>query len=341
MKKYVAMLLALVVVVSCIGCGGGKNETTKSAETTKGEAGAENGETKATGSGMEEKDSYSVGICIQDLSNATWATQVNTIQEKCNEMGWSVTAVQHSNDAAKALTQVENFVESGCDFIILQTYEEDALKDTLLAAQKKGICIIGDGTELKCANMNYLNSNYDAGYYGGKALGNWANETFGEDHVLKIAQFQKNESVAVSQRTAGQIDGLKETHPNFELVAEGHPSDSTTAMNETESILTANPDIEAIFNWGDSMALGTLEAVRAMGYDEDKFMIVSVDGTQEALAEIKAGSALKMSCSLGGPVQQAETMVEMLLAYIDGTNEDTYYSPNVPIDISNVDEYLD
>ena len=63
----------------------------------------------------------------------------------------------------------------------------------------------------------------------------------------------------MQDRTDGQIDGLKETHPNFEIVATGNPKDNSTAMDETENILTAHPETEAIFNWGDSMALGTLE----------------------------------------------------------------------------------
>ena len=111
-------------------------------------------------------------------------------------------------------------------------------------------------------------------------------------------------------------------------------------MEDTESVLTAHPEIEAIFNWGDSMALGTLEVVRSQGKDESKFCIVSVDGTQEALVEIKAGSALKMSASLGGPEEQGSDMVKMLKAYVEGTNEDHYYSPTIAVDASNVDEYL-
>lgn len=284
---------------------------------------------------------YSVGISVQDLSNATWATQINTITEKCEEMGWTVTAVQHNNDAAKTITQIENFVSSGCNFIMIQSSAADAIKDAALAAQEQGVCIIGTGTGLDFADMNYTNDNYDAGYLDGKAMGEWINETFGEDYEIQIAQMLYDQIPEVTERTDGQIAGLTEVHPKFEVVANGHPTDAATAMSETENILTAHPDIQAIFNWGDSMAMGSLEAVRAMGYDESKFCIVSVDGTQEALEEIKAGSALKMSCSLGGPVEQGIQQVEMLKAYVEGTNEDHYYSPNIPIDASNVDEYLE
>ena len=89
------------------------------------------------------------------------------------------------------------------------------------------------------------------------------------------------------------------------------------------------------------MALGTLEAVRAMGIDESEFCIVSVDGTEEACNEIMEGSALKMTCSLGGPKEQGAQMVEMLKAYVEGTNEDHYYSPNIAVDATNAKEYLE
>ncbi len=188
--------------------------------------------------------------------------------------------------------------------------------------------------------MNYTNDNYLAGYYCGEFLGNWANETFGEDYVLKVAQYQYDEMTEITDRTDGQIAGLEATHPNYEIVAVANPTDSATAMEATESVLTAHPEIEAIFNWGDSMALGTLEVVRSQGIDEDLFCIVSVDGTDEALAEIKAGSALKMTASLGGPEEQGSDMVKMLVAYVEGTNEDHYYSPTIAVDASNVDDYL-
>ena len=190
------------------------------------------------------------------------------------------------------------------------------------------------------ADMNYTNDNYDAGVRCGRALGEWINETFGEDYNIKIGQSTYDQIPEVTQRTDGQIDGLTEVHPNFELVATDHPTDSSTAMSETENMLTANPDIEALFCWGDSMALGTLEAVRSMGYDESKFGIVSVDGTDEAVAEIAAGSALKMSCSLGGPIVQGDQQFDMMKEWIAGTNEDHYYSPNIAITYKNVEEYL-
>ena len=287
-----------------------------------------------------EDKPISIGITIQDLSNATWAAQVNKMTELANEKGWTVTAVQHDNDAAKCITQIENFTNAGCDFIFVQSSAGKAIESSLQAAQEKGICVVGTGVALDCADMNYTNDNYDAGYRDGLAIGNWANEVFGEDHKLIVAQFQYDEIHEVTERTDGQRDGLTETHPNFEVVAIAHPTDSTTAMNETENVLTAHPDIEVIFNWGDSMALGSLEAARAMGYEGEKFAIVSVDGTDEAVAEIAAGSSLIMSCSLGGPEEQGIQQFEMILAYLEGTNEAHYYSPNITIDRTNAAEFL-
>ncbi|MCI8550083.1 MAG: substrate-binding domain-containing protein [Lachnospiraceae bacterium] len=344
MKKLVAVLLAGLMVLSLAACGGGDSKETEAKKETaaKTEAPADAAETKAEGTAAapEKKDSYSVGITIQDLSNATWATQVNTITEKCEELGWTVTAVQHDNDAQKCITQIENFTNSGCDFIFIQSSAAEAIEDAVKAAQDKGICVIGTGVALDFADMNYTNDNYDAGYRCGQAIGNWANETFGEDHKLMVAQFLYDEIAEVTQRTDGQLDGLKETHPNFEVVANAHPTDSATAMTETENVLTAHPEIEVIFNWGDSMALGSLEAVRSMKREDENMAIVSVDGTDEAVTEIAAGSSLIMSCSLGGPEEQGIQQFDMLQAYIAGTNEDHYYSPNITIDRSNAKDYV-
>ena len=181
----------------------------------------------------EAADTYKVGMTVQDLSNATWAAQINEITEQCEEMGWTVTATQNDNDAAKTVTQIENFVSSGCDFIIIQSSQYEAIKDTIANAQEQGICVIGDGVALENADMNYTNDNYAAGVLCGEAMGNWINETFGEDYEIKLGQFLYDDMYEVTQRTDGQIEGLTNTHPNFEIVATANPNDSTTAMNET------------------------------------------------------------------------------------------------------------
>ncbi len=337
MKKFLACLLALTLIFALCACAG-QTQNDSQNQTNEDPSDA----TDSNVSNSPDGKAHAVGITVQDLANVTWAQQIEAMTDECATMGWTVTAVQNDGDAAKTITQIENFVNAGCDFIFIQSFTGQAIADAIEAAQAAGVCVIGTGTTLEQADINYVNDNYEAGYLGGVALGEWVNETFGEDHNIAIGQFWLDlDMPGATDRSDGQIDGLTETHPNFELVAmDSTPADASTAMTATENMMAAHPEIQAICNWGDSMALGTLEVIRSKGIDESQFAIISVDGTKEACEEIAAGSALIMSCSLGGPVEQGLAQVDIMRAYLEGTNEDLYYSPNEAVTKANVEEYM-
>lgn len=344
MKKIIALGLAVCMVIGVTACAAAPAPAAP-APAEQPAATAEAAAPEEAKAGTEETDgtgTHSIGMCIQDLSNATWAAQTDEIQRQCDEEGWTFSCVQHSLDPAKAITQIENFINSNCDFIVIQCTFADALEEVIKTAHDKGITVIGDGGDLRpYCDVQYINDNYAAGLLCGEVLGNWINEAYGEDTEVEIATMVKESSVNVTNRVLGQLDGISSVHPSYKVVAEGHATDAASAMTETENILTANPNCAAITNWGDSMALGTLETARAMGYTPDKFAIIGIDGTQEAIAEILAGSSLIASTSLGGPVEQGADMMNIIRAIIDGTNEDLYTSPNFLIDRTNAAEYYE
>ena len=332
MKKLLIGILVLVMLFSVAACGNSA-VTTEQAPVQQGEVSPE------TAVAPEENTTHAVGFTISDLSNPTWAAMTDVIESECEARGWTFTAIQHDGDGAKIIQTVENFISTGCDFIVLETGMEEAVADVLQQAKDAGCCIVAAGTPLQIADINLLNDNYDAGYLSGVALGKWFNEVYGEDHEALIAQMVFDYDI-ITDRTNGQLDGLASVHPNYRVVATGYPEDAATAMTETENILTAHPEIEAITHWGDSMALGSLETARAMGYTADNFALVSIDGTKEACAEIKAGSSLIASTSMGTPEGQGQFIFDVLLNYTNGIFEETSLLPNTLVDASNVDEYL-
>jgi ribose transport system substrate-binding protein len=65
------------------------------------------------------------------------------------------------------------------------------------------------------------------------------------------------------------------------------------ALKAAEDLLQGNADIKAIFCINDETALGTLSAIEAKGKKD--VIIVGYDAAPEAVAKIKAGTALKAS----------------------------------------------
>ena len=89
-------------------------------------------------------------------------------------------------------------------------------------------------------------------------------------------------------REQGFKEGLK-AHPELKLVAEqSSQSDYNTALTVTENILTANPDLDAIFAANEPGVLGAAEAVRQAGKAGD-ITIVGWDGNPKEVEAVRDG----------------------------------------------------
>lgn len=116
-------------------------------------------------------------------------------------------------------------------------------------------------------------------------------------------------------RAAGFEAALRDV-PAVKIVAR-QPANSERALGMTvmENILTAHPDLKAVFATNDQMALGAMEAVEARGLG-GKIAIVGFDATQEAVRAISEG---KMSASVAQrPAEMGRRSVQAALAIIDG-----------------------
>ncbi len=92
--------------------------------------------------------------------------------------------------------------------------------------------------------------------------------------------------------TDDRIDGAMEVleDSGVEVVAElAADSDRAQARAATSDALQSNPDLSIIVAANDDMALGAVEAVRAAKPDFEDFLIVGVDGTEDAVDSIIAG----------------------------------------------------
>ena len=82
-----------------------------------------------------------------------------------------------------------------------------------------------------------------------------------------------------------------------------------------EDIITANPDVKAVFCANDNMALGAVEALKAAGKLED-VIVVGFDANPDAAASILAG---EMTASIAqSPYNMGRFGVVYGLAAIQG-----------------------
>lgn len=116
-------------------------------------------------------------------------------------------------------------------------------------------------------------------------------------------------------RAAGFLETIA-TAPGLQVVSR-QPANSERSLGLTvmENILTAHPDIKAVFATNDQMALGAVEAIQARK-PQTGIVVVGFDATGEAVRAIVEG---RMSASVAQrPFEMGRRSVEAALTLIDG-----------------------
>jgi ribose transport system substrate-binding protein len=296
---------------------------------------------QAGGARQGSQKAVRIGWSVQDLSNPIWAAMSEQYQKVCEARGWEFTPVDCAADSGKQITQIENFITSGVNVIILQPADPNSLADVTEKAHAKGIKMIGQGISFPQADVNVVDDNSLAGMMVGETAGKWIVERYGTRDSVEVAYFDWPYIKEAIDRGDGFDKGLAKTVPNARKVANAAAANVTDGMNHAESMLQANPNIKAFLCFGDGPGLGVCEVLESKGVNPNDYGIFAIDATEEAMAKIKSGKTpFRMSVNLGAPDEKVKIMVDVIEKVLAGTAEKWYYNPIYMVDRSNVDQYL-
>lgn len=289
-----------------------------------------------------EEDAIKIGVAWQDLSEQTFAEFSSFMQEYApSEYGAEITIVSADWSAPTQVTQVENFIESGCDAIIVGPVDPASLADVTKKAIDEGIYVLSYAAHIDNYSAEYLVDDYNTGYAAGEAAAQWINDKLGGKAEYGVLDLPINDRLIA--RAQGMIDAITEKAPEATKVAQSDGGGATAdGMNDTEDFLQAHPDMKVIVSIGDGGAIGANEAVKASGMDYSDFGIFAVDATQEGLQKIKNNEPLRGSVSIGGPIVQGGYMIDTVVAMVKGEEfeRDGLMTYKV-IDQSNCEEYAE
>jgi ribose transport system substrate-binding protein len=127
--------------------------------------------------------------------------------------------------------------------------------------------------------------------------------------------------------------------PELKMVAQQSADfDRNKAMDVMETIMQANPNIDAVFCGNDAMALGAYQAVLAAG-KADKVKIFGFDGSDDAINGIAEGKIAATVMQF--PVLMSRTSADLADQYIKGKRD---FSTKTPVEVvlvtsENVSKY--
>lgn len=237
--------------------------------------------------GSEGKDTYKFGVVLMTLTTEYWKIQMAGAKDAAKELGIEVEFLGPPEETQyeQQVKMVEDQIASGKDAIILAASQPDTMIPVLNSAHEKGIPVV-----LSDADVNFDNKvtfvgtkNYDAGKLGGEYMA----DLLQDGDKVAIIRGQSGSKVH-DERTDGFKEALKDK--SIEFIVQDAQSDRVKAVNIMENILTANPDIKAVFATSDEMALGAHKALSNKGKTD--IPLLGFDGTPDGLQAVKDGKMI-------------------------------------------------
>ena len=196
------------------------------------------------------------------------------------------------NDVGKQLNQIQNFIASGVDAIVVNAVDTDATIAMTNAAADAGVPLVYVNREP--INVDDLPNNQ--AFVASNEVESGTLETFeickllgGKGKAVVLMGELSNQ--AARQRTADIHDVLElEMCNRIEIVEEQSGNwERTQGADLMINWLSAGVEFDAVIANNDEMAIGAIQAMKAAGISMDDVIVGGVDATQDALAAMAAG----------------------------------------------------
>ena len=241
----------------------------------------------AAGTVMAE-DSYKIGFSFYNLSNPVWAELVEEAVVYGEENGCEVSYVDCGQDAQKQINQIENFIMSGCDAIVILPIDPVAVETVVQDALNEGIHVISYSTDFEGAETN-LALDPDA---NGQALVDMAapfiDELYPDGEFTWV--FENIPSIELGVREGDATEAaMLAKYPKSVLLGSQEVLTTEQGVSVTENFMEAFPDNRVILGISAGVGVGGNEAIKT-AVDEseyDNYLLFSVDATEQECANIK------------------------------------------------------
>lgn len=322
MKLYRSVVISLILVLALAGC------TAVAPAPAAQEAPAAE---SASDSGSGER--IKVAYTVPTLNSAFFTTLGEGAQQAAEDFNVDLTFVGADLDVARQVKQVEDFIQSGVDVLVIQGADSAGIVAALDAAEAAGIPVIttGDRPDGGKITTHVGFDNIESGVIGGEFI---AQQLNGKGKVVELIGRLGTESGR--QKSEGLQQALS-AYPDIEIVA-SQPAEfqREKAVSVMENIIQAQPEINAVYAANDDMALGALQALQAAGR-ADGVIIVGNDGIDDAIAAIQSGEMAATNAT--PPFRQGYIAIQVASRIANGQPvPDLVKEKNELITTANVDQ---
>ncbi|MBD9529288.1 sugar ABC transporter substrate-binding protein [Paracoccus sp. PAR01] len=200
------------------------------------------------------------------------------------------------NDVGKQLNQIQNFVASGVDAIIVNPVDTDATVAMSDAAAAAGIPLVY--VNRQPVNLDALpekqafvaSDERESGTLETQEVCRLLKEA-GKTEAKIVVLMGELSNQAARQRTQDIKDVIATPDCSFMTIVEEQTANwsRTQGADLMTNWITAGLEFDAVVSNNDEMAIGAIQALKGSGRDMKDVIVAGVDATQDALAAMAAG----------------------------------------------------
>lgn len=262
---------------------------------------------------------------------------MEAVQLAAKELGDEIVTYNANNDSSQELANIQDAITKGVDGILIYAVSLSSEKAAIAQANRAGVPIFFEyGYDPSLLDKVAGFMQIDVPTFG-IPVGKFVGERVKEGEVAIISgKLGRGDAEAYSE---GFKKGLAESGSKAQVVAEV-PGDwnRQMALDAMSQILTAHPDLKALYVHNDDMAVGASIAIERAGKTGQVLLASGTNGAPYGLELIKDG---KLAVSYANPPSSASVMAYRLLkAVAEGKNKaGKYYdAPSLLVTADNMDE---
>jgi ribose transport system substrate-binding protein len=285
-------------------------------------------------------DTKEIVYLTPSLNLPFWRYLSNGIESVAKKEGFSYTALDSNNSAETQLKNAQDAIARGVAGIAISPTDSSTAPSVLAAAARAKIpVVVADIGTNSGDYVSFIISDNKQGAFGvGEALAAALKEkgwTDGSVGLVTISQARKNGQA----RTAGFREAMKNAGITKEAglqQMQAYTADETFKF--TQDMLTANPNMKAMFIQTDQPTMGALRAIKA-GHRDGTLLVAAFDGIPEFVDLLKKGdivaSGMQQPYLMG--VKSGEAVISAIKG---GTPEKQILVPIIVATSKNIDEIL-
>jgi len=292
MKKFLSLVLALVLVAGLAACGGGGTEPTAApADSTEPAPESKAPESEAPAEG-NSGELIKVGVINNDPNESGYRTANDAAMRAmfCEENGYDATFF-NNNDAAQQISTAQQMIQDEVDYLLLSPGSTTGWDTVLQDAKDAGTRVILFDRMLEADESMYAAAVVSDMPAEGETAVAWL-ESQGLD-TYNIIHIQGHMGSDAQVGRTGALDAKVEAEDNWNYVTQQTADwNEATAQEIVQSVIDSGKEFNVIYAENNGMARGAAAALDKAGITHGKdgdVIVMGFDSDKWAFEEVLAG----------------------------------------------------